>query len=239
MERWAINIDMEGFSVLWKQEDNKILQSFRELMKAIFRIGCKCFPDSPERLFAHQIGDGFLIVSDFHEENLERSVTIAVALMKHVAANGHLTKAVIVEGDFSDIQGCYPKEVISSLVGDHTVSIGHGLMTIFPVMGTALIKSVKIATKSPKGPLLTLEKSKISRLPQEMPIKEIEKTGIISIDWINMETPLLKKIQSYSGLSTPSPNNLKNMLAKYCVEYELPAIWVKNARLSLDVPLDG
>jgi len=69
MCRWAIHIDMEGFSNLWDKED-QILLSLGELMRAIFRIGRKCFPASPERLFAHQLGDGFLIISDFPEREL-------------------------------------------------------------------------------------------------------------------------------------------------------------------------
>jgi len=132
-------------------------------MRAIFRIGRECFPISPERLFAHQLGDGFLVVSDFGEENLERAVTVAIALMQHVAASARLTKAAIAEGELSDIQGCYPKEVLNELEADHTVSLNMGLMTIFPVMGTALIRAVKVAELSPSGPLLLLEKSKADR----------------------------------------------------------------------------
>lgn len=41
-------------------------------------------------------------------------------------------------------------------MADHTVSLHMGLMTISPVMGTALIRSVMLEKGAPRGPLLTL-----------------------------------------------------------------------------------
>ena len=87
-DRWAIYIDISGFGALWEQGD-KALWSLGQLMLAIFRIGRRCYPEPPDRLFAHQLGDGFVVVSDFHEPCLERCTAIAVALMRHVAASGH------------------------------------------------------------------------------------------------------------------------------------------------------
>jgi len=234
LERWAILIDMEGFSALWHKED-QILWSLGELMRSIFRIGRICFPDSPERLFVHQISDGFLVVSDFGEENLERAITIAVALMQHVAATGRLTKAAISEGELSDIQGCYPREVLNELERDHTVSLRMGLMTIFPVMGTALIRAAKVAKTSPSGPLLTIEKSKANRIPPHIPLCEVQGSEQFSIDWVNMDTELLSKIQSEAGLSKLGPKKLKDLLATYCTEHELPEKWVNGVRTYLGI----
>jgi hypothetical protein len=143
-DQWVINIDMEGFSYLWERED-RVLLSLGELMNAIFRIGWRSYSDYGDRLFVHQIGDGFIIKSDVHEENLERPLTIAIALMQHVASTGRFAKATIAEGDLPDIKGCYPREVMDNLEDGNRVRLGKGLMTIFPVMGTALINSIKVA----------------------------------------------------------------------------------------------
>ena len=71
--RWAINIDLEGFGNLYDKED-LVLLSLCELMEGIFRIGTQYYPEPPDRIFAHQIGDGFIIVSDFPEDTLDRPV---------------------------------------------------------------------------------------------------------------------------------------------------------------------
>lgn len=69
MERWSIYIDIEGFSALYGQE-NQVLQALGVLAEGILFIGRECYPKTPDRLFAHQTGDGFIIVSKFGAENL-------------------------------------------------------------------------------------------------------------------------------------------------------------------------
>ena len=234
IDRWAINIDIEGFSVLWEKED-QVLWTLGELMRAIFRIGRECYPNSPDRLFAHQLGDGFVIVSDFNEESLERAITIGAAIMQHVANSGNLAKVAIAEGSLSDIQNCYPKEVLSELEGDHTVSLHMGLMTIFPVMGTALIRSFKLAKKSLSGPLLILEKSKSSRIPPHIQVQEIKDHDLLSIDWVHFNTPLLKQIQSRAKLSMPDKEHLEKFITKYCIEHPLPRDWINNTKKYLNI----
>src|SRR3546814_2392541 len=80
-------------------------------MSGIYAIGNKVYTDDGDRLFAHQFGDGFVIVGDFHEEALDRCVAIAVALMRHIATSGCLARAAVAEGDFADYSGCWPKEI--------------------------------------------------------------------------------------------------------------------------------
>jgi len=133
--RWAINIDLEGFGHLYDKED-LVLLSLCELMEGIYRIGVQCYPESPDRIFAHQIGDGFIIVSDFPEESFERPVAIALSLLRHVAHSGRYAKATISDGEFSDILSCYPSSVINAAGSDKRVRMGRGVMTLFPVMGT-------------------------------------------------------------------------------------------------------
>ena len=172
-EPWSILIDMEGFSNLWEREDreredrekgDQTLWSLGELMRGVFRIG-GCYP-SPDSLFlAYQMGDGFLIVSDRHEESLARAATIAAALLRYVAKFGRFAKAAIAEGEVADITGCYPKEVTEHQKKDGCVHLpSGGLMTLSPVMGNGLIRAARIQKTSPPGPLLTIEKSKLERL---------------------------------------------------------------------------
>ena len=73
--RWAIYIDIVGFSALYP-EGNDALWALNKLMLAIHRIGKNVFIEPPDRLFAHQLGNGFLIVSDFHEESLDRAAVV-------------------------------------------------------------------------------------------------------------------------------------------------------------------
>ena len=49
-------------------------------------IGERCYPESPDRRFAHQTGDGFVIVSEFGTASLRVPAAIAIALLRHVAA---------------------------------------------------------------------------------------------------------------------------------------------------------
>ncbi len=81
-DRWSLFIGLEGFSALWAHETH-VLVSLGELMRGTFRIGTRTYPGEVDRLFVHQLGDGFLITSNFHEEQLDRAVCIAIALMRH------------------------------------------------------------------------------------------------------------------------------------------------------------
>lgn len=225
--RWAIYIDIQGFGTLWDESD-KALVALNELMCAIFRIGKNYYPGSPNRLFAHQFGDGFLIVSEFEEESLERCVTITIAILRHVSAVGCFAKAAIVEGNMLDVKGCYPDEVMVDLNSNLVVDLGEGLMTITPVMGTALIRGVKLDKTSPKGPLLVIEKKKIDRLPQGLTTSDAGDRGV-SINWITYQSDLLSDIQRCTKLSSPSKAEMEKLLRQYCKENEkIPIEWVQN-----------
>lgn len=234
-DRWSIYIDIEGFSTLWDIED-KVLWSLGELMLAILRVGRLCYPREPDRLFAHQCGDGFVVVSDFHEESLVRCATIATALMRHVAATGRLARASISEGELSDIQGCYPKEVRKYLVWDHTFSMHMGLMTITPVMGTALIRAFKIHKVAPRGPLLIIDASRSDRLGADIPRTPSTNHELVSIDWVHMDSELLARIQQTSRLKSETPRSLEDSLRRYCQEQPVPNDWHENVYDLLNVP---
>jgi hypothetical protein len=234
MQRWAIYIDIEGFSALWEKE-TRVLASLGKLMKAIFRIGRLCFPEAGERLFVHQIGDGFFIVSDGHEASLERALSITIALMRHVAATGRLARAAIAEGDNADITGRYPREVMDAKV-DNRVSLGMGLMKLFPVLGTALIRSSRAAKASPKGPLLVLPKSFGARLGDGVDVISIPNSHYVTVDWVHLESSMLTEIQRKAQLKSPLAAWLEQMLNGYCSTYELPEEWIRSVRDHLHVP---
>ena len=180
---WAIYIDIEGFSALYP-EGNDALWALNKLMLAVHRIGKNVFPEPPERLFAHQLGDGFLIVSDFHEEDLNRAASIATLLMKFITSFGVFARGAIAEGELSGITGCYSNEVMNECDnGDWSTSrMGAGLMTIFPVMGTALINAVGIDKRSPKGPLLTLPKNYSDRISSSFIVNNLVRLGFNNKD---------------------------------------------------------
>ena len=89
-------------------------------------------------------------MTDSGSKSLDRPVAIGVALMRHVAACGRFARAAIAEGDFADIRSCYPPMICEAMGPDRRVNIGMGLMTIFPVMGTALIRAVGVAKHAPE-----------------------------------------------------------------------------------------
>lgn len=225
-KRWAIYIDIEGFSALYP-ESNDALWALNKLMLAVHRIGAIVFPEPPDRLFAHQLGDGFLIVSDFHEENLDRAGAIAILLMKFISSFGVFSRGAIAEGGLSGITGCYPGEVMDNCKRDDwsTANMGAGLMTIFPVMGTALINAVGIDKRSPKGPLLTMPSEYKSRLSEIFITNKVPGNEIISVDWVHTELDLLSEISAKTFLNYPSPKALEDVIRNYINKHKLPSEW--------------
>lgn len=222
-DRWAIYIDIEGFSTLYSESTNA-LWALNKLMLAVHRIGKLVFAEPPDRLFAHQIGDGFLIISDFCESKLDRAASIAIVLMKYITQFGLFARASIAEGELSDITGCYPTEVLDFRKGD-TAKMGSGLMTIFPVMGTALINAVSVNKRAPKGPLLVFPSSYRERISATVPSRAIKDTKIMAIDWIHAEGELINEIQSKANLELQSSENLEILLINYISKYKLPSEW--------------
>ena len=68
MSRWSIYIDVEGFSEIYRLRQGRAIQALGEVMETLFLVASKKFPTAPERLFIHQFGDGFVVVSDFGAE---------------------------------------------------------------------------------------------------------------------------------------------------------------------------
>jgi len=232
--RWAINIDVEGFSKKYEySEDMKTfaISALRELMESIIKIGTDVYPgtqdnNNSERLFAHQFGDGFLISSDFYEESAERPIAIAISIMRHMMMKGFPTKAAISTGDMSDISGCYPKFVRKS--GDNRVDLGMGIMTTTPVMGTAMTRAHKLGgVKS--GAVLIVDKSRFESIPSAKIINT--DSDINLIDWISSDLPSAKEISSLVKLEYGDRNSLISMFEWYIQQKpELPEVWINSSR---------
>jgi hypothetical protein len=226
-DRWAIHIDIEGFGAQW----NDTIDAFRglnALMEGIFLIGNQVYSKPPERLFAHQFGDGFLIVSDFHEQNLDRAMLVCITLLRYVLSRGAVAKAAIAEGELSGIEGCYP-EVIRKRNNDGRVFMGDGLMTVFPVMGTALIRSVGLDKKSPSGPLLTISSKNTARLSLDA-LKTHQIDNLIFVNWLKSEPSALSKLQIAAGIEQFSESERISQLRNYIASNtELKKEWVANA----------
>jgi len=230
MKRWSIYIDIEGFSQIYKINDVKALTILGQLMKDLYQIGIKIFPRRPESLFIHQIGDGFLIVSDFPENNLSRPISIAIALMQSTLFNGGVARASISAGDFGDIQSCYPNEITNNMDEHGVLNFGEGVMTIFPVMGEALINSYKLGKSKPKGPCLLLDARLKQYLPRDKFVIIFENKTLIEIDWVHSNSPLIDKILKGIDFNMPSIRDLEEALSNYIKKNpELSSEWVKKA----------
>ena len=241
--RWCIFVDILGFSQLWEAEQLKALHSLRELMKAIHRIGTRVYPDEEERLFVHHMGDGFAIVSDFGAASFERPLSIASALMRHMASTGTFAAAAVAEGEFSDITGCYPEEVMEDCEDGQVVRLNAGLMTLSPVMGTAFIRAYRLNDKAPSGPFVVVSGEHENRVPAGFECRSAEgKEGsrLISVDWMRADCPTIARIQRAASLRALKAEELMQAIRGYCAEY--PSVrrkWSGHLRTLLSVGLQS
>ena len=230
--RWCIFVDILGFSKLWEFKREKALRSLRELMLAIYRVGTRVYTDPGERLFVHHMGDGFAIVSDFEEASFERPLSIAAALMRHVASTGMFAAAAVAEGDFSDITGCYPNEVTGDCDDGNVVRLGEGLMTLSSVMGTAFIRAYRLNSDMPSGPFVVVSAEHEGRIPPEFEGRK--KNGLLSIDWMRAQSLTVARIQDAASLQAPTVGELIQAIKSYCAECpHVRGKWSCNLRVLL------
>ena len=239
--RWCIFVDILGFSQLWEAEKSKALHALRELMVAIYRIGTHVYSDEGERLFVHHMGDGFAIVSDIGEASFERPLGIASALMRHMASTGTFAAAAVAEGEFSDITGCYPEEIMKDCEDGQVVRLNVGLMTLSPVMGTAFIRAYRLNDEAPSGPFVIVSEEHGDRVPGGFECRSAKGKGdskLISVDWMRAEGPTVARIQGAASLRAPKAKALVQAIRSYCAEY--PSVrrkWSGNLRSLLSVDL--
>lgn len=241
--RWSIWIDIEGFSVLWGKGD-LAMGGLRALMSGIFAIGTRAYAGGDgERLFAHQFGDGFVIVGDFHEAALDRCAAIAVALMRHVTTAGCVARAAIAEGEFSDYSGCWPKEIrlkVEKEQSDDVVGLGSGLMTLLPVMGTALINANKLDSGNKvKGAVLTIGTVDAVRVSASFPRRESnEAPNLTMIDWVHATSPFIDEIVARAGIAPISQALLDASIRSYIADQPaLTPAWIAGTTLYASLTL--
>ncbi len=217
MNRWAIYIDIEGFSRIFTTTSTRAISLLGTLMKYIHLIGCNVYPEVSESLFAHQFGDGFLIVSDSPEKNLERPIAISIALMQILLLHNGVARVGLSHGDYGDYKGCYRYffgDAIES-IEDCTMHIGFGIMTIIPTMGDALIRSYKLHDSPKKGPLLFIDTELRNFIPAKDVVLSEENEKFVELNWIVSTPPSLGKIFSGCGITPPSHDDLKKRLTNY------------------------
>jgi len=212
-QRWALYIDIEGFGAKWNDTTMDAFGGINALMQGIFWIGDRYYHDPPDRLFAHQFGDAFLVASDIHEQKLDRAVLVGVALLRHLLANGETAKCAIAEGELSDIQNCYPLEIRNQLE-KWNIRIGSGVMTVTPVLGSALINTVSLVKKSPSGPTLTIAPQDSGRLSCGITATTVD-SRVAVINWLRGEPAGLDDLQVAARLKQHTEEERVAQLSAY------------------------
>ncbi|NQT96477.1 MAG: hypothetical protein HQ562_01920 [Candidatus Marinimicrobia bacterium] len=231
-ERWSIWIDIEGFKFLHDARNTQALLLLGRLIEDIFLIGSKVFPDDPDRLFIHQVGDGLIIVSDFMEDSLERAVAIAIVLVQSLLSYGGLARAGISSGDFADITGCYPPTIRENQ-NDGYLRVGRGVMSITKVMGGALVNAFSIAHDGPSGPMIRYDLKLWDRICGLENLKTMDKTDMsIGINWYSSDVPLVDDIAKNIRENKFEKVLLKRNLEWYLNEFDsqLSENWKSTAR---------
>lgn len=217
MNRWALFIDIEGTSKLFEQNKVPFYDAFDSLLATLYSIGTKVFPETPSRLFAHQVGgDGVIVVSEFAEGRPETPISIAVILLQVLLMKGFVGKAGISEGDFGDVRSCFPslREIQKDKDSDSRYRLGRGVLTTFPVMGTALINSHRFATRPPKGARLAIDSTLLKDMPLGVIVTKLT-TDISVIDWVHTRTKTMDRIVNEAKVHLASVVELEQKLTAY------------------------
>jgi len=216
--RWAIYIDLEGSSRIYASDEAHFFKSADALMDGICRIGSLACPETPDRIFVHQTGgDGFVIVSELAQRTPDMPIAIAVVLMQMVLAAGSLAKAGISQGTFADVSGCFPTLARYPEDGRGRRRLGRGLMTLFPVMGTALINSHRLATRRPRGARLAVDAAMMAQ-PQDGVVVSYTENDLIVVDWLHTRTGVMDEVIAKTSIHLPSTAELQERLVAYVAE---------------------
>jgi|GEM_PF-1140404 hypothetical protein len=223
---WSLFIDIEGFRVLFEDEEEKVLWFLNNFMKNIIDIGIKGYPDDGERLFIHQLGDGFIIFPNIGDKDLLKPISIASVLMQLSAVNGGFLKAGISYGGHGDYSGCYPLENCEK--NGNVIRLGSGLMTYMPVLGMGLIRAYQIS-ECAIGPILIIDR----KLTGFLEFNQFESRcykNHIEINWLKISTHVFNDLVEKLSIELPTPESIKAKLKDYITSYpELSDLWKKAA----------
>ncbi len=230
MDRWAIFVDIEGFSKIYPENIGRALLPLGALMEGIYHVGNQVCSSTPDRLFAHHIGDGFVIVSEFSQRCPELPVAIGTFLLRNTLLAGGMAKCAISIGDFADIQGCYPDVIRENLISSDTVRLGDGFMRIFPVMGSALINSYRLSGKE-SGSLLLVDADILTTSRPGLVVTKTAQDYFV-VDWIHSATQEIAEIEAKTGISHPKGPALEHLARDYLRSNQssIPPAWVRNTQ---------
>ena len=96
--RWSIWVDVEGFAAIYQKDEGRAMRGLGDLMEVLYRVGSSIFSQTPDRLFVHHFGDGFVVVSDFAEDAPDRPIALAIAMTRHLLLRGMIVKCAISSG---------------------------------------------------------------------------------------------------------------------------------------------
>ena len=228
MVRWIIWVDLEGFSHVYMENEDKALWALRGLVRDLHSVGVKLYPYEPERLFIHQVGDGFVVEPDFGDIDLLRPIALGIALHRASVIRGSCLKIAIGLGTLADVQGCYPDEIMSKQK-DGAIQLGTGLMTVFPVMGDGLIDAHEVSKRA-SGPLLLVRGDLADALPNRN-IPTIPYHRHFEVDWMHADLIEATDILTLLGHCT-TPINLEEKLTEYLGSHDsMGNEWRKSAKL--------
>lgn len=197
VERAAMFIDVQGFGALYGGEADS-LWGLSELMEGVYRLGRESERIGIPRLFAHHIGDGFVLVDDGGVASVNRLVAAAVALHQFTLVKaGHFCASAIDRGGMADVVGCYPRIVTEARIRDGVVPLGDGLMTIFPVMGTAIINTHRLLARA-HGAVILLPESHAASV--EAGIRSTVEDGLLHVDWLASDSATIAAARDVLGL---------------------------------------
>jgi hypothetical protein len=230
--RWGLYIDVEGFSDLYDDDRPRALSALRELTDVLYKIGRSDFLRHRGRTFIHQLGDGFAVVSESDEETAATPLAVCLVVMRHLIDNGVATKAGISKGGFEDIFGCLPPGVQEAAESDRYVPLGEsaggGLMTITPVMGSALTRAHKLLARR-RGAVLLLDSAAFCGLPLGTITRARSPTVV---DWVHSDCPLSQELCQSSGLKYLDPSAVAERLLSYLEAHDkaLSQGWLASTR---------
>lgn len=225
MDNWAIWVDVEGFSKIYPGRPGRAFKVIGALMEGIYKLGTMTCASSPNPLFAYQVGDGFILSSGCGLASSHLPIAIAIFLHKVVALAGGCIKSAVSTGNMADIQDCYPSLIRSNVGASGCVPMGDGIMTTFPVMGTALINTHALSMRE-SGALLIWDCS-LSLADSDGVVVSREGADYLVIDWLHSRSAKADEFLSAAGI-TSSANDLEVVLRDYVSSALAPNEWRSN-----------
>ena len=238
MERWTIYVDILGFSNLYKNNPRETLRSLGELIEIIWYIGRDIYPNSSDRLFIHQYGDGIAITSEFLDEKLTRPIYISIFLMQYMLNKNCLLQIGIAQGEFTDILNCYPAAVIKEAediscqfgsIGG--LRVGAGIMNFQQIMGLSFISAVELSNNG-SGLSLRLEETFVDTVEDDQ-FNWRRNKGAVEINWLCQYKEVMSIYENLK-LEIPNREDLISYLNKYIQCYRLKRKWTSTQRFLLN-----